>query len=83
MRTTIRLDDKLLRDAKLHALNTGQTLTAVIEAALRQHLTLSRQLEEQPAVELVTYGAHGVQPGVDLDNSADLLDLMERHDDPL
>lgn len=38
MRTTIRLDDELLREAKRLAAETNQTLTAVIEEALRERL---------------------------------------------
>lgn len=36
MRTTVRLDDTLLRQAKRLAAETGQSLTAVIEDALRE-----------------------------------------------
>ena len=34
MRTTIRLDDELLKEAKRLAVDTGRTLTAVIEGNL-------------------------------------------------
>src|ERR1700675_4442894 len=36
MRTTVRLDDDLLRQTKTLAAQTGRTLTAVIEDALRE-----------------------------------------------
>lgn len=79
MRTTIRLDDQLLRDAKAHAARTGRTLTAVIEDALRAALSRRTQADERP--ELPTFrGSGGLQPGVDLSNNAALLDLMERDD---
>jgi hypothetical protein len=81
MRTTIRLDDDLLRAAKLYAVETGRTLTAVIEDALRQ--AISRRSPGEPAspVQLpVARGGGTLQPGVDLDDSAALLELMEAAD---
>ncbi len=78
MRTTIRLDDQLLRSAKRLAHDTGRSLTAVIEDALRQ--ILSRRPVKQPrkAVKLTTVSGQGVRPGVDLDDSAALLAFMEQ-----
>ena len=78
MRTTIRLDDQLLRSAKRFAHDTGKSLTAVIEDALRQ--ILSRRTSKQPrnTVKLTTVTGRGVFPGVDLDDSAALLAHMER-----
>jgi Arc/MetJ family transcription regulator len=77
MRTTIRLDDQLLAEAKRYASESGRTLTGLIEDALRE--VLARRLQPRPRerVKLTTYGRGGTQPGVDLDNSAALLDLME------
>ena len=78
MRTTIRLDDQLLKSAKRLAHDTGTSLTAVIEEALRQ--ILSRRAIKQPRnrVNLTTVSGHGVRPGVDLDDSSALLDFMEQ-----
>ena len=36
MRTTIRLDDRLLAEAKQYAAESGRTLTGLIEDALRE-----------------------------------------------
>lgn len=79
MRTTIRLDDPLLRQAKKHAADTRRTLTAVIEDALREALARRRQGPSSPA-KFTTFGGQGLRPGVDLDNSAALLDLLEAGD---
>ena len=80
MRTTIRLDDGLLAAAKERAAKSGRTLTALFEDALRAFLAReSRPVEQAPAT-LPTFGEGGVQPGVDLDNTADLLDVMESRD---
>jgi hypothetical protein len=78
MRTTVRLDDDLLREAKRHAAATGRTLTAVIEDALRETLGRRRQRGSRRRTKLRTVGGSGTQPGVDLDDSSALLDLMDR-----
>ncbi len=82
MRTTIRLDDQLLSEIKQLAAQSGQTLTAVIEEALRQMLARRRQMADRQPVELITVSGLGSQPGVDLDDSVALLDLMDNFDDP-
>jgi len=79
MRTTINIDDDLLAEVRQVAARTGQSLTAVVEDALRESLH-RRHHTARRAVELPTFGEGGVQPGVDLDDSAALLELME-HDD--
>jgi hypothetical protein len=83
MRTTIRLDDQLFRQAKRAAAEKGKTLTALVEESLR--LTLLGRPGRVPhkRIKLVTHGSGGVAPGVDLDDSAALLDLMEETDGPL
>ncbi|MDF2780723.1 MAG: transcriptional regulator, CopG family [Geminicoccaceae bacterium] len=82
MRTTIRLDDDLLREAKAYAAATDRTLTRVIEDALREVLIRRRQAAGRPKVELPTDGGGGLQPGVNLDSNAALWDLMDGLDDP-
>lgn len=79
MRTTIRLDPHLLREAKKHAASTHRTLTAVIEDALRE--VLARTRTERPDVELpISPHRGGLMPGVDLTNSAALQDLLDEED---
>ena len=82
MRTTIRLDDELLSRAKEVAGKTNRTLTSVIEDALRQHLAQEQAVAERDPVRLTTVNGMGTLPGVDLDDSAALLDLMEGAHDP-
>jgi hypothetical protein len=81
MRTTIRLDENLLAEAKQRAARGGKTLTAVIEEALRESFS-RRERREQPPARLPAWGKGWVLPGVDLDDSAALLGLMEREDAP-
>jgi predicted transcriptional regulator len=76
MRTTIRLDDDLLRRAKRAAAERGTTLTAVIEDALRRALAPATG-QPRSRVELPTFRGDGLQAGVDLDDTASLLDLMD------
>ena len=78
MRTTLRVDDELLRRAKSHAARQGRSLTSVFEEALRRLLVESERREERGRVELpVSSVSGGVLPGVDLDDSAALLDVMD------
>ena len=76
MRTTIRLDDDLLTRAKRAAVERGTTLTAVIEDALRRALAPEIAPRRKP-VSLPTFRGDGLQPGVDLDDAASLLDVMD------
>ncbi len=81
MRTTIRLPDDLLREAKRLAAETDRTLTSLIEDALRSAIR-GRPQNGEPIVpvRLTTFGRKGTLPGVDLDDSAALLDHMESAD---
>jgi hypothetical protein len=78
MRITIRLEDSLLAEAKRRAAENGSTLTAVIERALRQSFAHQRRAKKRGKVRLTTSGEGGLRSGVDLDDSAALLDLMEQ-----
>jgi hypothetical protein len=78
MRTTVRLDPALLREAKQLAAREGRTLTAVIDEALRHMLSARRRRGRPSTFVLRPFKGNGLMPGVDLDNSAALLDLMEK-----
>lgn len=82
MRTTIRIDEQLLKDAKKQAIRQKKSLTAVIEDALRESLSRQREGGQRAPVRLVTFDGKGTLPGVDLDDSAALLELMENSNDP-
>jgi len=77
MRTTIRLNERLLAEAKKYAAESGRTLTSVLEDALRETLARRRARLKTKPVRLRTVKGNGVRPGVDLDDSAALLDSME------
>ena len=76
MRTTVRLDDDLLCQARALAARTGRTLTAVIEDGLREALVRHRRRQEQPPVARLTFKGKGLRSGVDLDDTAGLLDIL-------
>jgi hypothetical protein len=80
MRTTIRIDDKLLAEAKARAATSGRTLNAVVEDALREVLARRPSKGGDRRVDLPTFGGGRLLPGVDLDDSAALLALMEGSD---
>ena len=77
MRTTIRLDDDLLREAKGYALAHGLTLTQLVEESLRESLARRAAAKQRLRIELPTSGEGGLQPGVDLNDSKALWDLMD------
>jgi hypothetical protein len=81
MRTTVRLDDDLLRLVKQFAAEEGMTITAVMHQALRELLARRERRDDREHTPLPTFRGEGLQPGVDLDDAAALLELMEGGDD--
>ncbi|MDQ3700007.1 MAG: type II toxin-antitoxin system VapB family antitoxin [Chloroflexota bacterium] len=77
MRTTLNLDHGLLAQAELLAQQTDATLDAVVEDALRERLERHRAPAPSRAVQLPTVGGNGLRPGVDLDDSAALREVMD------
>ncbi len=77
MRTTIKIDDELLAEAKSRAARSGTTLNAVVEDALRATFAQRDRQRSGPVPELPMLPGGRLQPGVDLDDSAALLDVME------
>lgn len=75
MRTTISIDDDLYRRAKARAARTGQTVSQIIEDAVRDALRPRRGVAETR--ELPTFGGSGVLPGVDLTDAASMSDVMD------
>jgi hypothetical protein len=78
MRTTVRLDQALLERARQEAARRGVTLTSLIEQGLRLMLRRPLKRDERPRATLPEcHAGGGVMPGIDLDDSAALLDRME------
>jgi len=79
MRTTVTIDDQLLIEVKTVAARSGRTLSAVIEDAIRTEMA-RRSDRGHRIPPLPTLSGGGLLPGVDLDDSAALMDLMEGAD---
>ncbi len=77
MRTTIRLDEDLLAKAKRRAADTGRTLTSLFEDALRESLARVEPSARSKPIRFKTFKGDGLHPGVDLDDSASLVEMMD------
>ena len=76
MRTTINLPDELYGAVRRRAADEGRTVTSFLEQALRDALARHEPGEKPPYV-VEPFEGDGVMPGVDLDDNAALLELME------
>jgi hypothetical protein len=79
MRTTITIPDDLFSRAKQRAAASGKSLKQIVVDALREALSRRPPSQKAKPPHLTTFGSGGVLPGVDLDDSAALLDVMEGH----
>jgi hypothetical protein len=76
MRTTVRIKDDLLQRARKRATEEGRTLTSLIEDGLVLVLTKSKVAQRKRVVLPVSKASGGVLPGVDLNRSGDLEEVM-------
>ena len=77
MRTTIRLNELLLKKAKIYAAKNSTSLTKLIENSLKETLSRISPGSKKAKVKLTTFKGDGLMPGIDLDDNASLLDSME------
>lgn len=82
MRTTINLPDDPILQAKKAALDADTTLTEIIANALREALAKRRNKKARRDFKVIASGSGGLQPGVDLDDTSALLDIMDGLNDP-
>lgn len=81
MRTTVRLEKGLLERARQEAERRGVTLTSLIEQGLQLALRRPLKRSERATITLPECRAGGgIRAGVDLDDSASLLDRLEGRD---
>ncbi len=82
MRTTVDLPPDLLREAKQRAAQEGRSLSDVLGDAVRSSFARHNRagFDERKPVQLPTFAGDGLQPGVELADSAALLELMEPGD---
>lgn len=76
MRTTVDIEDALLRAAKKRAAEEGRTLTSVIEDALRRELAPQPRAAKPFRLRLLTKKGR-ILPGVDLADRDALYERME------
>jgi hypothetical protein len=81
MRTTLTIDEHVMAEYKKVAAETHRTLSSVIQDALQETLVRRRAGARQPPPRLPVIGGGGFQPGVDLDDNARTLELLERERD--
>jgi hypothetical protein len=77
MRTTIRLQDDLLKRAKKRAAAENRSLTSLIEEAVALVLARPVKKQHEPVRLPLSRASGGLNPGVDLNRSSDLEGLME------
>jgi len=83
-RTTLTIEDSLLAEFKQLGARSHQSLSGVIQDALREPLAARPARDSRTPVDLPVFrGGRGLQPGVDLNSTAALLDFMEKADAPL
>ena len=76
MRTTVRIKDDLLQRAKKRAAYEGRTLTSLIEEGLSLILTRPKTNTRKRVKLPISRASGGVLPGVDLNRSGDLEEIM-------
>jgi Arc/MetJ family transcription regulator len=76
MRTTINLDDELLREAKKQAALSDRSLSAFVADAVREALARRTRSTESQTVHLVTVRGK-LLPGINYDSFAELDDRAE------
>ncbi len=74
MRTTLNIEDELMKAAKIEAVRRGVTLTALVEEGLRRALGVKRS--ESRDRELPVY-SNRPAPGLDLNRTSELLEQVE------
>lgn len=74
MRTTLNIEDELVRAAKIEAVRRGITLTALIEEGLRK--ALESPVGEAKRVTLPVFSSRP-NPEVDFTSTSELLEELE------
>jgi hypothetical protein len=79
MKTTLLLDDDVHRQAKQASGRLGIPLTRYIEEAIRLRIRIEAARRAEPVRKLpVCKSKGGLQPGLDLDNTAELLNILDQ-----
>lgn len=76
MRTTIRMNESLLKQAKIYAAQLGMSLTSLIEEGLKYRMRLKPKRKAKK-ISLPTFKGKGLQTPVNLSSNAALQDLID------
>ncbi len=77
MRTTIDIPEAVLKQAKIEAAESGDTVSTVVTEALRERFLRKRASSDPPWEPVVFRGERGILPGVDLTDNAALLSILD------
>ena len=80
MRTTLRLVSQIISKAKQLAAQSVDFLSVVIKDARPNLFARLKHTVDRPPIHVTTVSGNGLMPGVDLDDSAALVELMEKSD---
>lgn len=82
MRTTLTIDNDLLREAKVIAAKRGDSLKKVVEQGIREVIRMEQdRADQEHRPPLVIHKTGGLMPGINLDKTSELLDLMDEWDE--
>jgi hypothetical protein len=76
MKTTLNLDDELIKAVKKEAAESGRTMTEIIEQSLRDTLFRPQRSKKPYRLRLPTVKGR-LRPGVDITDRKALYDLMD------
>lgn len=76
MRTTLTIDSVVLAEFKRRSAETHQTLSRLVEDALREHLSRARDVADTKPLEFPFVGGEGLAQGVDLSSSSGLAEYL-------
>ncbi len=81
MRTTVRLDETLMREVKSYAARHQRTFTSVLEDALRRLLKEEGDMPRTTErIDVVVYTGSGLRVDVDLDDRTTWQPLIDAED---
>ncbi|WP_146605250.1 ribbon-helix-helix protein, CopG family [Jiangella anatolica] len=81
MRTTVRLDEDLMRQVKEYAARKNRTVTSIMEDSLRQLLERERRdAVDGPRADLIVFSGDGLHVGIDLDDRSTWAEDAEAED---
>ncbi len=82
MEVTLQLDDQVAQAVQQRAADLGVTVAAQLEQTVREVYLPTERRERKRITKLHTTGQGGLKPGIDLNNMAATLDILDEYDAP-